>query len=116
LEQAISDRQAVDGAGLDQAIGLARLGALVDQQPAFDVKALLVLGEVVPNADRTIGIVLPQHFDRAAFAPRLDQARGESARHDHFAIRIDVAEDRAIAFDRAILAGGLHLDRDPADL
>jgi hypothetical protein len=82
---AIADRQAVERAALEQAVGLGR-GRSRPSADVLDVEALGVLGEVVPDADRLHRIVLPQHLDRAALALRVDQARGEGAGLDDLAI------------------------------
>src|SRR5262249_46274430 len=73
-------------------------------------------GEVVPNADRRMRIVLPKHLDRAALTARLHQGRRERAGLHDFVLRVDDAEHGAVALDRAGIADRLDVERDAAVL
>jgi putative ABC transport system ATP-binding protein len=100
----VPDRQPVDRAGAQKGVDVAAERG-VEQEPALDPEAHVILGELVPEADRLALVVLPKHPDPAPGR----QAGGESARRDHIVIVVDLAEVGAVALDGAVVAGGLDL-------
>src|SRR6185437_2361443 len=95
-DRAKADREAVEGALLDQRRHITGAPNLFDQAAA-DIEAELVLADLFPDADRFVREVLIEHAH--ALGRTLPQRTGERPGRDAVARPVGHVEERGIAFE-----------------